>query len=225
MLDHRLRPLKDVLLAPLASRLAGRVRPDVVTAIAMLVGLGAAGAAWKADYGLALLLWLSNRILDGLDGSIARAADRSSDLGGYLDLVADFVVYAALPLGLALGMAFEPTSALGVAGAGSFALLAVALLLATFYVNAVSWLALSAILEKRGAGSSARGDQTTIVMPDGLIGGSETAIFFAAMLIWPGRAIFLMWLMAGLVVISVLLRVVWATRNLGTAEAGCVDAA
>ena len=93
-----------------------------------------------------------------------------------------FIVYSALPLGLALSLAIGRLSAgadVRVFGAAEGigapdTLLAVAVLIATFYVNAVSWLALSAIFERRQAGAAAKGEQTAIAMPDGLIGGSET---------------------------------------------------
>lgn len=239
MLDHRLRPLKDSLLGPLAARLAGRVSPNVVTALALAAGLAAAWAAWRGAAGFALGLWIGNRLLDGLDGSIARASGATSDLGGYLDLVSDFIVYAALPFGIAFGLAPGVMASLPLDGAASSladsvdtvvavgardAQTALAALLAAFYVNAAAWLTLSAILEKRGAARSS-GDlsalgatqlptATTIQMPKGVIGGAETAVLYAAMLVWPQESIALMWLMAVLVAISALQRVIWAARTL-----------
>ncbi|MBK8050754.1 MAG: CDP-alcohol phosphatidyltransferase family protein [Anaerolineales bacterium] len=147
MLDHRLRGYKDDLLRPLAGHL-GSLSPNAITVLAMLVGLAAAGAAAVQWYWLALGLWSLNRILDGLDGMVARARCRQSDFGGYLDILLDFVVYAAVPIGLYLGNSSE---------AGAITLI---LLLSSFYVNAASWIYLSALLEKRsrrrGAGSLRR---------------------------------------------------------------------
>lgn len=246
MLDHRLRPVKDALLGPLAERLAGRVAPNAVTAMSLVAGLAAAAAAWRGAAWLALALWIANRTLDGLDGAIARSsaagARGASDLGGYLDLVADFVVYSALPFGIAFGLApglaLTPTlapSAGGGAGAGagagivpippspdavvavglSDARTALAVLMASFYVNAAAWLTLSAILEKRAAGGSPDGaGATTIEMPAGIVGGAETAVLFALMLALPDAAIGLMWAMAGLVALAAIQRVAWAVRNL-----------
>ncbi len=237
MLDHRLRPLKDSLLAPLAVRLAGRVSPNVVTALALAAGLAAAWAAWRGAAVLALCLWVANRLLDGLDGAIARVGDRASDLGGYLDLVSDFLVYAAVPFGIAFGLApgavpieLSGGTPLGegtvdsVVAVGSSAQTALAALMAVFYVNTAAWLTLSAILEKRAAGdlvhgstkagAQERGAATAIAMPAGVIGGAETAVLYAMMLAWPKESIALMWLMAVLVAISALQRLVWATRIL-----------
>jgi phosphatidylglycerophosphate synthase len=100
-------------------------------------------------------LWLFNRVLDGLDGMVARFHARQSDFGGYLDIVLDFVVYAAIPVGLYWGNPGATNTA------------ALILLLSSFYVNAASWIYLSAILEKRAAGASARGELTSVTMPNG----------------------------------------------------------
>lgn len=201
MLDHRLRVLKDAVLRPLAASLE-EVSPNLITVIAALVGVAAAGAAAMAVYGLALGLWLANRVLDGLDGMVARRSDRQTDYGGYLDIVLDFVVYGAVPIGLYFG---APSHANGVG---------VILLLGSFYVNAASWLYLAAILEKRQVGAETRGELTAVTMPSGLIGGTETILFYAAFIIWPGQLPWLFGAMAALVVLTTVQRVVWAAQNL-----------
>jgi phosphatidylglycerophosphate synthase len=164
VLDHTLRVYKDDLLRPIAGQM-GRISPNAITLLALVVGLAAAGAAALQWYWVALGLWLLNRVFDGLDGMVARAHARQSDFGGYLDIVLDFVVYAAVPIGLYLG---------NQSGANALALI---LLLSSFYVNAASWIYLSAILEKRAAGAGARGELTTVTMPNGLVGGAETILF------------------------------------------------
>jgi phosphatidylglycerophosphate synthase len=201
VLDHRLRVYKDVVLRPLAARLE-TVSPNQITVLAAFVGLAAAGAATIPAYGLALGLWLANRVLDGLDGMVARQRQRQSDFGGYLDIVLDFAMYAALPIGLYFG---APNNDIGV---GLIALLA------TFYVNAVSWLYLSAILEKRQVGAGERGELTAITMPTGLIGGTETILFYVAFLVWPGQLAWLFSAMAALVMVTIGQRLWWASRNL-----------
>ncbi len=201
MLDDKLRAYKDQLLSPVAS-LMGRTSPNTLTVMALLVGLAAAGLAAGQMYLWAFLFWLASRILDGLDGLVARLHDQQSDFGGYLDIVADFVVYAAVPIGLFLG---RPTSGLGIS---------LALLLGSFYVNGASWMYLSAILEKRSAGASARGELTTVTMQAGLIGGAETILFYCAFCIWPSALHWLFPLMAALVTFGIFQRLWWARRHL-----------
>ncbi len=201
MLDHRLRVYKDIVLQPLAAY-TENVSPNLITVLAALVGVAAAGAASISAYGLALGLWLVNRILDGLDGMVARRCDRQSDFGGYLDIVLDFAVYAAVPIGLYFG---APSNSNGIG---------VIILLGSFYINSASWLYLSAILEKRQAGAGERGELTAVTMPPGLIGGTETILFYAAFLIWPGQIAWLFIAMASLVMITIGQRLRWAYRNL-----------
>jgi phosphatidylglycerophosphate synthase len=61
-------------------------------------------------------------------GAVARRAGTASDLGGYLDIVVDTGVYDAVPRGLA----YRLDTTLGWAMA--------ALLLASSYVNTISWM-------------------------------------------------------------------------------------
>ena len=202
MFDDFLRGVKDRLLAPVARGLGPACPPLLITLLALGAGLAAASLAAAGRYRWALAAWLVNRVLDGLDGALARAHGRSSDVGGYLDLLCDFAVYAALPLGLVLGM---PT------GEGWRAL---AILFAAFYLNAASWLSLSALLERRGRGAAASGQATSIAMPPGLVAGAETILLYAAFLLMPNRLVPLFLTMAALVLVGVAQRAIWAVRVL-----------
>lgn len=206
MLDPILRPLKDRLLAPLAQLLAPHVHPTAITFASFVAGVGCAWLLLLGETGGAVLLWLVNRALDGLDGVVARNAGRQTDLGGYVDLLVDFVVYAAIPIALSIRWP---------EGAG----LPLAALLAAFYVNSASWLYLAALLEKRAVGSAFRGDTTSITMPTGLVEGTETIIFFSAFMLLPERLSTLFSIMAAMLAITILQRLAWASRNLDRAPA------
>lgn len=199
MFDTELRSLKDRVLAPLVRALEP-VSPTALTGAALAVGLGCAGAAALGWPLVALGLWVVNRVLDGLDGLVARRFGKTSDRGGYLDLVFDFVVYAAVPLGLAWDAA-DP----GVWAACAF-------LLGAYYVNAVSWLALSALEEKRRAGAPAQ-RETSLAMPRGLVEGFETVVLYLAFFLWTDGLVWLFAAGAVLVLASAALRVVWALRR------------
>lgn len=201
MFDHLLRGLKDRLLAPLAGPLRG-VPPTVISLVALLMGLGSAAAGWRGAWTLGLVLWLANRILDGLDGTVARLAGTQSDFGGYVDIIVDFIVYASIPVAVARGS--------GDAGV----MLSAAVLEASFFVNAASWMYLSAILEKRASGAAASGELTTVTMPPGLVAGFETVVFFASFFAMPHRLPLLFSIMAALVAVNVVQRLVWARRVL-----------
>lgn len=203
MFDRYLRAVKDRLFAPLSRVFGPGLMPNVVTWTAFVVGMASAGAALAGARWLALALWLLNRVLDGLDGTHARTHGLASAYGGYLDIVLDFLVYAAVPIGL-VGSG-EATPAL---------MLSAMLLLASFYVNTASWMYLAAILEQRREGVSATGESTTITMPPGLIGGTETVAFYTAFFLWPSHLRSLFTVMTALVLLTVGLRLAWARRHL-----------
>lgn len=200
MFDHLLRLLKDRLLAPVARMLGPSLSPTFISVLAFAFGVSAAIAAYLGRDLLAVTAWLVNRALDGLDGTYARVHAKQSDLGGYVDIMLDFIVYASIPLAMVLHDA-----ALGAPGV---------FLEATFFVNAASWMYLSAILEGRQAGSKARGEATTVTMPAGIVAGTETIVFYTLFLAVPGWRATLFWVMGGLVCVNVVQRLWWARRAL-----------
>lgn len=198
MLDERLRPAKDRVLAPLTTGLLAEVPPLTLSLAALATAVGAAVAAWREFAVVAVALWLLSRLADGLDGAVARHQGTASDGGGLVDIVADTVGYAVIPLGIAAAI---DTRA---------AWITVAVLLATFYVNAVSWTYLAALLEKRAVGAEATGASTSTNMPRGLIEGTETIVFFAVALAWPDVAVQVLAVMAVAVVVTTVERLRWA---------------
>jgi phosphatidylglycerophosphate synthase len=230
VVDRYLRPAKARALAPLAQACRA-LPPDRLTAAGLVVGLAAAGAAAVGSFGLALALWLASRLLDGLDGEVARLSQerssealpprarhlqapllpagtlRGSDRGGFLDLVADVTVYAALTLGLAAGAAPLAGDPGAIWPLAAFAL-------AAYYVNITALLVTATLLEKRGLGSEARCETTSLTIPSGLIEGTETIVLLSLALVVPQYATFTLSLIALLVALTALQRVVWSLRHL-----------
>lgn len=199
MFDDVLRQLKDNVLDR-AVRPFASIHPNVVTVLAFLVGVLAAGLILQQHYLLGLVGWLSSRLLDGLDGAIARVHNKQSDFGGYLDILLDFAIYALIPLALVLA---DPTPL-------RYVLLA--LLLASFYINAASWMHLAALLEKRALRRA--NILTSVVLPPGIIAGTETIVFYCLFILFPTYLEALFAAMAVLVLLTVVQRLVWAARHL-----------
>jgi phosphatidylglycerophosphate synthase len=196
MLDGWVRRRIDPPLDHLGQGLARTgISADAVTLVGLGVGLAAAlMIALELDLA-ALVLFGLNRLLDGLDGAIARST-RRTDRGGFLDIVLDFAIYGAIPLSFALR------------DSGVFALPAVVLLF-SFYVNGASFLAFAAVAAKRGMSSDARGIKS-IYFTAGFMEGTETILFFAAMILLPGHFPILAYAFAGLTLMSALARIALA---------------
>jgi len=137
-----------------------------------------------------------NRLLDGLDGAVARATQKT-DFGGYLDIVSDFVFYVAIPLGFGLARPENLTWAM--------------LLIATFTLTGVSFLAFATLAAKRGLETQAHG-QKSFFFNTGLAEGAETIAFFVVMCLWPDGFMPLAIAFSGLCILTVLQRTVVARR-------------
>ncbi len=171
MFDARLRPLIDPPLNASGRWLAARgIGANAVTLAGLIPALGAGVAIVQGQYGLALALIALNRLLDGLDGAVARAS-RLTDWGGYLDTLADFAFYVTVPLAFGLANPANTQAAL--------------ILVAAFTLTCASFLAFAAIAAKRGAETSAHG-RKAFFYSTGLAEGAETIAVFVAMCLWPG---------------------------------------
>lgn len=202
MIDAQLRDVKERILEPVASAVGESFHPTTITLVGGVIGIFSAVSAGLGWFGLGLMLWLINRTLDGLDGTVARITGRQSALGGYVDVLVDTVVYTLVPVGL---VAADP-SLLSVA--------ALVYLIGTFYLNSVSWIFLSAILERQRQGALMRGEKTTITMPTGWVEGAETVAFYVLFFLFPGELPLLFGLMGTAVLLTVVQRLVWAVKHL-----------
>lgn len=173
MLDSLLRPTIDRVTSPLAAGLAARgVGAGTISVLGAALGLGGASAIAMGAPLVGLALFIAGRIADGLDGPVARASPTGrTDWGGYLDIVLDFLVYAAIPLAFA---AADPA----VNG------LPAALLLAAFLANGSAFLAFAALARERGLETSHQGPKSFYFLA-GLAEGAETVVAFTAMCLFP----------------------------------------
>ena len=197
MFDARLRPLIDPFLDRMG---AGLVRAGIGANPVSLAG-AASGALAGVAIGLGqplagLGLVLASRLLDGLDGAIARVKG-PTDFGGYLDILCDYVFYLAVPLGFGLATP----------GNLPFALL----LVASFTLTAVSFLAYAALAARRGLETRAHGLKS-FFYSTGLAEGAETLLAFVLMCLWPAGFPVIASIFGGLCLLTVIQRSVIAWR-------------
>ena len=198
MFDAKLRPLIDPPLNRAGQALArAGVTANQMTACGLIVGLAAATAIAFGAYGWGLALIVANRLLDGLDGAVARAQG-PSDLGGYFDIVADFTFYVAVPVGFGVA---DPANTL-----------AALVLVASFVLTGVSFLAFATIAAKRGVETAAHGKKS-FFYSTGIAEGGETIIIFIAMGLWPQAFVPLAYGYATLCVLTLIQRSLLARRE------------
>ena len=205
MFDARARRLLAPLLEATGSRLAGAgIPPLALTGLGWAAGVGACVAVAQRAWTLGLVLWLVNRMLDGLDGldgPVARSRG-ASDLGSFLDIVVDFSIYAGFVVGVAVAV--------------PEARLACVVLLTAYYVSGTAFLALSSLVERRGGGV---GDGRPLRFVGGLAEGTETVVVYALICLVPAWTLGIVWVFTAAVAVTAVQRVVLGVHTLRTAPA------
>jgi phosphatidylglycerophosphate synthase len=191
MLDSVMRHLIDPPLNKVAQRWPSSVSANQITIIGFGIGLASCVAVTQNAFGLALTLLLINRLGDGLDGAVARR-DGATDLGAYLDIIADFLLWSLLPLAFLVQAPQNATAA--------------AVLLSSFAMSMVVFLAFAILAEKRGVTTQAQGKKSFFYMA-GLAEGTETIAFFVFVMWLPDYFIPAAYVFAGLVYLSVIGRI------------------
>lgn len=212
MLDPMARRVLDRPLSGLA-RLLDRplVSPNQLTLLGLATGLASAATAAGRLWWWALGLWLFSRAMDGLDGPLARrrhsATDgnpetsHGSEAGGFLDITADFVVYGATVVGVAIGATRQYDADW----------LPFLLVLLAYYINGTAFLAFSSIAERTGR---QREDGRSLSFLGGLAEGTETIAVHSLWLVIPAHAGAIATVWAAVVCVSAAQRIVAGFRDL-----------
>ncbi len=191
MFDAKIRPLIDPPLNAIGGGLArASISANMLTFAGLAIGLGGAAAIAFGNFGLGFVLILTNRLLDGLDGAVARA-NGPTQLGGYFDIVADFAFYVSVPVAFGIVSADNTLAAL--------------VLTASFVLTGVSFLAFAVIAAQRGEETAAHGKKS-FFYSTGLAEGTETVIVLSAMALFPAYFIPLAYGFAALCVLTVFQR-------------------
>lgn len=184
MLDPVLRRWIDPPLDRAGAWIAARgVSANHLTLTGLALGLATVPLLAFGHYGLALVAIGGNRLLDGLDGAVARQS-RPTALGGYLDIVCDMAFYAAVPLGFALA---RPENAVWAT-----------VLLASFVCTCASFLGRAIVAAGRSEPDSGARGRKSFFHSAGLMEGTETILAFVLFCLFPG---FFPWLAAGVAVL------------------------
>ncbi|EJR0223904.1 CDP-alcohol phosphatidyltransferase family protein [Raoultella planticola] len=184
MLDSHLHPRLKPLLSVCAARLDRLgVSADGVTLTGFAIGVLALPFLGLRWYGAALAAIVVNRLLDGLDGALARRRGLS-DAGGFLDISLDFLFYALVPFGFIIA---DPAQN---AVAGGW-------LLFSFIGTGSSFLAFAALAAKHQIANPGYAHKSFYYL-GGLTEGSETILLFVLCCLFPAHFAWLAWLFGAL---------------------------
>src|ERR1044072_9474269 len=184
MLDPLLRRWIDPSLNRAGAWLPRRGRlASPVSVAGLAIGLGAVPLLAWGRYEMALVVILLNRLIDGLDGAIARQKG-TTPFGGYLDIMCDMGFYAAVPIGFALA---RPDNALPAA-----------LLLASFICTASSFLGRAVLAAQRGESDDGARGLKSFFHAAGIVEGTETIVAFVLFCLFPQAFPWLAGIFAGL---------------------------
>jgi phosphatidylglycerophosphate synthase len=171
MIDAQMRRLIDPALSIAATGLVRlRVSANAITVSGFLFGLCAVPLVAFHHYEWALLVILCNRLMDGLDGAVARQVG-ITDIGAYLDIVLDFIFYSAVIFGFGLA---NPEQAIYSA-----------FLIFSFIGTGSSFLAFAIFAAQHNITTKIRGTKSIYYL-GGLTEGTETIVLFALLCLFPG---------------------------------------
>lgn len=191
MFDEAVRSRFARAVTPLAQRcVAAGVTPGAITGGGLVAGLLAATAVASGAPVPALLLWIVNRIADGLDGVVARHAGAASPLGGFWDISLDMTAYSAMVIGFAIA---HPEH--GVLWS---------LVLMGYVLAITTTLALSAAAEQLAR--TVAGGNRTFQFTRGLAESGETTVVYVLWLLWPSLIAPVGWVWCALLAASAVQR-------------------
>jgi len=187
------------------------VSPNRLTLLGLAAGLASAATAAGQLWWWALGLWLFSRAMDGLDGPLARRRraaahgntekSHRSEAGGFLDITADFAVYGATVVGVAIGATSQYDANW----------LPFLLVLLAYYLNGTAFLAFSSIAERTGR---RREDGRSLSFLGGLAEGTETIAVHSLWLVIPTHAGVIATVWAAVVGVSAAQRILAGFRDL-----------
>ena len=191
MLDTRARKVIDPMFERIAKLLLRlRFTPNLVTALAFLLGLGAGVLLYGGlPVPAVVVLWLSG-FLDAVDGTMARLSGKSSLFGAVLDVTCDRVVELGFVWALALR---HPDCLMPLLGLVSVILLSMTVFLTT------------GMLAQNNSNKS-------FYYPAGLMERTEGFLLFSLMALFQTYLAPITWVFAGLILFTAIQRLLIAFR-------------
>ena len=199
MFDEQFRSLLPrAMRLPVRALVRFGVAPDTLSFAGVALALVASLLIARNVQALGISLWILSRIVDALDGLVAREAQRTSSFGGFLDITLDMTAYTAMVLAFAhlhanAGLLFPA-------------------ILAGYVLVATTTLALSSILER--SAHQLPNNNRTLQFTPGFAEAGETSLVYVAFVVWPSGVTWVGWCWVAMCAATVVQRTLLARRLL-----------
>lgn len=183
MFDLTTRQLKEGFLQPFIAPFT-YLTPNQITIVSGIFGVFSCITVLLDNYSVATLFWFINRILDGLDGTVARSTGQQSLYGGYLDIIVDFTIYSAITISITYNESYN--TGIYITTDSIIQLWCItAILNGIYFVNAASLFMFSAMHTQLS--NELNHELTTVSMSPStaLVEGTETVLVYTAFLLAP----------------------------------------
>ena len=193
MFDRQIQKYTQKPLQYIAKLFLKFISPNHMTLIGFSFGVLMCLSIIIDQYLIAIIFLFFNRLSDGLDGVMARL-QTPTPLGGYLDIVLDFLIYGGFVL--SFGITEQNNTFLSM------------ILLFCYIGTGSTFLAKAAILPSLTNQSSNEEITKSFHYAVGLIEGTETIIFMVLCLLFPSLFIYFSSIFILLCVITTIFRII-----------------
>lgn len=156
-----------------------KITPTYISIIGFCFGIACGIFLILHWYIWALCFLLLNRIFDGLDGIYAKTSHSTSDFGGYIDILLDFIFYQWFVIAFALGHLDN-----------SLFIIAALCLILSFVGTGVSFLGYAIIAEKKQL-KNPQSKSKSLQYVGGITEGFETIVIMVFICLFPSYFAFI----------------------------------
>jgi len=199
MFDRQIQKYTQKPLQYIAKLFLKFISPNHMTLIGFSFGLLMCLSIIIDQYLMAIIFLFLNRLSDGLDGTMARL-QTPTPLGGYLDIVLDFLIYGGFVL--SFGITEQNNTLLSM------------ILLFCYIGTGSTFLAKAAILPSLTNQTLNEEIPKSFHYAVGLVEGTETIIFMFLCLLFPSLFIYLASIFIFLCLITIVFRIIVFYREL-----------
>ncbi len=193
MFDRQIQKYTQKPLQYIAKLFLKFISPNHMTLIGFSFGVSMCLSIIIDQYLIAIIFLFLNRFSDGLDGAMARLQN-PTPLGGYLDIVLDFLIYGGFVL--SFGITEQNNTLLSM------------ILLFCYIGTGSTFLAKAAILPSLTTQNINEEIPKGFYYAVGLVEGTETIVFMFLCLLFPSSFIYLASIFVLLCIITIVFRII-----------------